>query len=518
MNTPLLNPFFRHLGFLEDPFQSTNASDEPRIHEYFIEPPYFASVLGNPGQPKSQVILAPRGGGKTAQRIMVERDASRKRSYLCITYDHFDRHFDAGKLNTSLYQHLSEIEKYILVALLLDMAERTDITLDLGKSERAILRWQVDNWLNDFSALSFETSIKSLSTWSERLSDLWRRYSGQISSLISAVAQKYNLGPVDLTLTQEISSQGTARYHLGQQINIARKLGYQSIYVLVDRIDETAWTNQDADASFRLICPLVTDLQTLETPGLAFKFFLWDQIKDIYFDAGARRDRVKVFELRWNVSELERMLSQRLKSFSDGRVLSFNDMCAHGDRVNVHRLVSHIGAGSPRDVIRACGRIVDEHTRTSADQTLIKPESIMRGVRTFCEERADELYGTHIEQIRRVGHLTFTINQIASDVFRITAQAARQKIGQWVNVGACTKIDEVENPGSRPLYLYGITDPRLALACVPRDDLELVMGNYMFLCRECGSVAISDRDEIICNCGARSSLERATSMLQDCTL
>lgn len=194
-------------------------------------------------------------------------------------------------------------------------------------------------------------------------------------------------------------------------------------------------------------------------------------------------------------------------------------MCVQGGRLNIHRLVAQIGHGSPRDVIRASGHIVDEHTRTSADQNLIGPEAILRGIRTFSEERADELYGPYIEQIRRVGRLTFTINQVASDVFRITSQAARQKIGQWANSGACAKVDEVENPGSRPLHLYGVTDPRLALAFVPRDDMELALGNYLFVCKECGTVAVSDRLEVICSsCGARSPLERAVSLWVDCSL
>ena len=276
MQTTHVNDFFHHLGFVEDPFQSTNASDEPRIHEYFIEPPYFASVLGDPAQPRSQVILAPRGGGKTAQRIMVERDASKKRSYLCITYDHFDAHFASGKLKTNLELHLFEISKYILIALLLDMAEKPGSAVLLEKSERAILRWEVDNWLNTFSPLEFETTVKSLSTWSERLGDIWRRYSGQISSLISAVAAKYDFGAVDISSTPlpQGSDHGSVHYLISQQVNVASKLGYQAIYVLVDRIDETTWTNQDADASFQLIQPIVTDLQTLETQKMAFKFFL----------------------------------------------------------------------------------------------------------------------------------------------------------------------------------------------------------------------------------------------------
>ncbi|MNY59506.1 hypothetical protein D3C86_1959660 [compost metagenome] len=54
--------FLQKLGFSEDPFASTNAADEPRIGSYFVEPPFFPAVVGNPAAPKSNVVFAPRGG------------------------------------------------------------------------------------------------------------------------------------------------------------------------------------------------------------------------------------------------------------------------------------------------------------------------------------------------------------------------------------------------------------------------------------------------------------------------
>jgi len=516
---PNLNPFFDHFGFVEDPFQSTNASDEPRIHEYFIEPPYFASVVGTPLQPKSQIILAPRGGAKTAQRIMLEKDALERGTYLAVTYDHFDSHFTGNRLRTSLDKHLHEISKHILIALLLDMADRQAVDITLDKSERAVLRWEIDNWLPSFSPIQFEQVPKSISTWRKRVGDVWRQCGGKISAVVDAVLRKYEFGPMGLALDDSFPDHndfGSPRFHLDRQVGVARRLGYSAIYILIDRIDETTWTNQDADASFRLIQPLVTDLQTLDAPGMAFKFFLWDQIKDVLFEAAVRRDRVRIFELRWNVAELERMLSRRLQTDSNGTISSFNQLCSEPHTLDYHRLAAHFGVGSPRDVIRTCGRIVDEHTRIAAEGRPIDYDLILRGLRAFAEERADELYGHYLEQIRRVGKLSFTINHVASDVFRITSQAARQKIGQRVNAGACAKIAEVENPGSRPLHLYAITDPRLAMTCVSRDDVELALGNFLFVCRECGAVVVSDRDEVICSCGARADVGATKSLFQEC--
>ena len=40
--------FFNNLGFEDDPFKFTNADEEDKLEQYFIAPPYFDSVWGNP--------------------------------------------------------------------------------------------------------------------------------------------------------------------------------------------------------------------------------------------------------------------------------------------------------------------------------------------------------------------------------------------------------------------------------------------------------------------------------------
>jgi len=68
--------FMAQFGFISSPFSSTNAEREPLLHKYFVPPPYFSSILGNPDFPHSQIVFAPRGSGKTAQRRTLEDEAS----------------------------------------------------------------------------------------------------------------------------------------------------------------------------------------------------------------------------------------------------------------------------------------------------------------------------------------------------------------------------------------------------------------------------------------------------------
>jgi hypothetical protein len=76
------------LGFVADPFAKTNADEEGRLESYFIEPPFYSAVFGDPSAAQPSVVFAPRGGGKTALKRKIEI-ASKQSVFLCVTYNRF---------------------------------------------------------------------------------------------------------------------------------------------------------------------------------------------------------------------------------------------------------------------------------------------------------------------------------------------------------------------------------------------------------------------------------------------
>jgi hypothetical protein len=67
-----LENWLHAVGFTEHPFKHTEAEQDPRLHEYFVEPACFDRVQGTVVSPQTAVLFAPRGGGKTANRVMVD--------------------------------------------------------------------------------------------------------------------------------------------------------------------------------------------------------------------------------------------------------------------------------------------------------------------------------------------------------------------------------------------------------------------------------------------------------------
>jgi hypothetical protein len=104
-----LSPFLVQFGFTQDPFESTNAEREFHLDEYFVPPPYFADVLGDPGEPRSRVIFAPRGGGKTAQRRMIEIRSAAADDFLCVTYDEFEQPARMTLAQATWAYHMNQI-------------------------------------------------------------------------------------------------------------------------------------------------------------------------------------------------------------------------------------------------------------------------------------------------------------------------------------------------------------------------------------------------------------------------
>jgi hypothetical protein len=504
-----LSPFLARFGFNADPFESWDAETEPDLDEYFVPPPYFDSVLGDSERPVSQVILAPRGGGKTAQRRMVEAESRKKGRFLCVTYDEFDEPA-GGKLAAVTWgYHVNQICRRILLGIMIQLDEDDDLANRLSDHQKQLLKYEIPKYLGTLSAAEHEAALKSLKNFGERSKDFVKRHAGPIAIAINAVMKKLGLDNMSLPsdLPEEAKVDESLRYHYLHLLKIAKAVGFDSTYVLIDRVDEIHVTG-DAKSTYNFVEPLLNDLRTLDAPGVAIKFFLWDQIEAALDESSFRRDRVAVHSLRWTLEELQEMLARRLSAYSNGTVSSFNDLLCPDFAVNVHELLSHFGAGSPRDMIRCAKRIVAEETRVSIESTCMSQAAVWSGLRLFSEERTGELLKPeYLAELRKVGKPTFTISYIGSDVFRITNEGARRKIQVWTSTATVAKIDELPNQKDRPTHLFGVTDLRVAVAMLSTTDLELILGNYVLACPSCKAMSVSDRKEISCPaCQARFTL------------
>ncbi len=479
-----------NLGFNLDPFAKNNADEEDRLKSYFIEPPFFKAVYGDLASPKSAVVFAPRGGGKTALKRMLEL-SSQDNPFLCVTYNHFAT--EGRRLqDITLDYHLKNIARLLLVAVLSAAAERG--VDKLSRDERHLLYLLTKEHLSKIDTTELKATIQAVQNYSDKAKEWWDSFTGPLGLVINAVLAKVGLGAA------EIEKFGTSGGKLGQsseQIQLlgemALNLGYQCVYVLVDKIDENVLTGK-AGASFQFIQPLLSDLQILELKLFGFKFFLWDVLIDNYRDV-ARPDRVKYYQLRWDPGQLREMLSRRLAAHSEGRVHTLAEICDVDSRVDVDKIIALFSQGSPRTIIRICKEILDQQSELDSSGRKISTDAIVKGFEVFAKNYTNEILPENIvRDLQKLKRADFTVKYIYNEVFKFTQPAGISKVKTWQDVGVVDQIGTIqETKGTRSSNHYSITIPLVLKHMFPELSVFELYDRKMRVCT-CGQVLLRDWD------------------------
>lgn len=511
--------FLSRLGFPDNPFQFTNADEEDHLQAYFIAPPYFHSVWGNPEVPQPHVIFAPRGGGKSAQRRMIEYKAAEENVF-AITYDRFENLGGMRLKNLGTDYHLHNIIQLALIGFLLELHSRGITSPSFGRFEREQIEELSRRYLETITRIEALKALNSLKTISAKAKQILQDWSGPLSALFSAALASAGL-PSGVKLGSDSGGKPTDRLgdaaskaHLEIVRDLVRSVGYKSFYVLVDKVDETPQTGNNAEDSFLLMKPLLCDLELLQIKGVGFKFFLWDKLEPHYREF-ARPDRIQQFELSWSEMELRTMLSRRLEAFSSGKVQNLGQLTDAQLAGPLHALVVMFANGSPRDMIRVCQEILSEQLRIGPLAAKIDLDAILEGITKFSVKRSQELLAPHvIRELTKVGRLEFTTNHIANNVFKIEVNSARNKIRLWEQMGVVERIGEIHT-GGRPVFNYAVSDIRVARAMLSQLDLLEFLSKKLANCQSCGVLLMRDWDHAptgTCHkCGSEMSKPQKTT-------
>lgn len=508
--------FLTRAGFGGDPFASTNAEQEDRLSDYFVPPPYFESVLGDPTTPKTNVVFAPRGSGKTAQRLMIERlSGADESNFLCLTYDKFSTVQKAGG---KLADHQLELCRLLTIGILSRLESKPAHVVMLNAHEREVVKSAGLSLLGSLTIGQYEDAIRSVKTLGDKAGEFWKKYGGPVAAGLAILIKKAGLDDVSLALplpTVGDTLTASVSYYYPTLVAVCQELEWEAVYFLVDKVDETSSTTTNADAAGRLIGELITDLPTIEAPGVAFKFFFWDRMEPYLQTIGLRRDRMEVVTLGWTTHELSQMLSRRLATFSEGGINSFNQLIST-DEIDFHLLLVHLSQGSPRDMIRMARAIVTEHTRMDTEANRILAATAFIGILNFSKASTGERYPQTQGEFLKVGEPSFTLTGLAS-MFKISSKGAGNKTQAWITAGAVQPLGTKANPGKKPLNLYGFTDMRIVLASVPASEIELALDNYALECPDCFQLTVCGEAEFDCPaCGSTLAVGGARSLLTIC--
>jgi DNA-binding winged helix-turn-helix (wHTH) protein len=317
-------------GFTQDPFARLSAEDDDasNLPTLFIRTAAFHRLVKS----GSSALFARQGDGKTLHRREVARLA-RSEQALVIEFNDFDLFFE--RLDTlSISDYIDEFRRQTLGALAQSVVPQSEAERRLQQSEMYAV----------FCAL-----LRLYQP--QRLLNRW-----------SAQAQ--------LILEQRRAPQfrQPSREALAELAELARLVGFNGVFVLVDGIDDWPATDGQPAVMGKLLRPLLQSKSVLHDSGFTFKFFLPIELQPLVTGDYAEQG-LSVDELSLSEEELHRILSRRLLAFSRpsptrsrGLVERFDDLCDETVVAADARLVRAAGR-SPRRLLWLARRVIDEHCR-----------------------------------------------------------------------------------------------------------------------------------------------------------
>lgn len=355
-------------GFYIDPFALYEAERERQVlPKYFVDRPYLTDVIGEADHPQTAFLMAGRGDGKTATREMVAeacKSGHLRWKVLPVPYYDFDlllERVQGDVAQLTVRHHLQGIIRAIIKVL---VDEVPAVYFDrLDELNRALLAGYGEAFGDPISRLKL-TRIMPVQPWELEWSSL------SALELISTLSQ------------------------IVVQLGDAQGKTYQSIYILVDCVDESSAGPQ---AAMDLLLPLVSAHNVLEAPHIAFKFFLPAQVGTALRQVvELRDDRLCVRNIAWDRKALRDMVQQRLAYYSNDAVQCLEDLCTSVAKARVMDRLLEASKESPRTLLRLCQQLIHHHVRRT-NETLIDSVDVSETIVDFLQQQEIEQLAPVVE-------------------------------------------------------------------------------------------------------------------------
>lgn len=399
----------------QNPFASVEAERETELKTYFIRPPFFDQIVGSPADPRTNFVFAARGAGKTACRLMIQREClpnDLAAETLAVPYTDFGW-LEQLTEPVSLQHHLEQILRAGLAAIWTTITKEPARFYAMPTEQRALLRALVQAYhpalLSPYQVLRHLRALGALPQNSQI----------DISTLEQAIRERrlqeiLNLEPVPYgsevgvwlafadTLPLSPPTADLTHLLLNELSELAQAIGARAIYVLLDGVDEHHLTAENPEFLTEVLTPLTRELRvlhrhisdTLSTSraGLAFKFFLPQMLYAPFREQNIfRTDLISSWRIEWSDDGLMELLKARLKAFSAGKIESLDQLADTESRGKFDQWLIERAYGSPRNMLKLGHLLLENHCLHNPDPTSKLNYRLLAEVENQFEERFGRL-------------------------------------------------------------------------------------------------------------------------------
>lgn len=479
--------YYKQLGLEKYPFGVFTSEGERDVFDDIYLPPENHSVILEGLRNTSAVVIGERGTGKTALSIDLGGKLAGPRN-LVVRIEEFSDLKAAYEPNDA-YRFLTE---RVVAAFFLNYAERPSALWKLSKEDRIDLSMYLHEYLG--------ASTKSL------LLDKLRKIQNSLIKRVFIggyntfrVAMNYGLRAATMVvsdaLTKHFSSlppieagdseylkrldvevdtsfeQGQRQYYyLEKFCRLARKAGFEKIYVFIDKVDEDPRFQNDAEDVADFLRPIASDNKVLTSDLFHAVLFAWSTPFN-YIRDSVRTQKLSFTSLTWDRPNLEKVLAKRVAKYAKDDLVRELDLLEEASSAS-KTLIFDMCNRNPRDLWHIMDKSLQEQFRLDPSQK-ISDAAITFAVRRFVTDfnyyeyyprksnaRANtmDVY-KYIKHLQKLDDTRFTkdkLNTVAG-----TGGSTNNYVVAMENMGLIRNTNEKAQGGA---VVYEIADPKVRYA------------------------------------------------------
>ncbi|ASC93836.1 hypothetical protein Sdiek2_1821 [Sulfurospirillum diekertiae] len=167
-----------------------------------------------------------------------------------------------------------------------------------------------------------------------------------MQSFLSDKEHKY-IKSLKIDNLEDISSYSDIKLIFDKLISLIRELGFTTITIFVDRVDEYSELENFPIKISEFIHPISGNTVLTNDTRFSFQFLLWDKLKEPMAKLGVRFDKVTQISIDLKVEELENIMKERLKYYSSGKITNLESI------IDIKpSLIFELADSSPRNMFR----------------------------------------------------------------------------------------------------------------------------------------------------------------------
>ena len=248
---------------------------------------------------------------------------------------------------------------------------------------------------------------------------------------------------------------------------ISGKLGYAKPVIFLDRLDEDNRFENDAEKISEFITPFLTNTNLLSISEFQLILFVWST-PFRFISELVRTQKYYCPELSWRNDDLEKLLNQRLKEYSSGKLVNYKNLFVPENRNEVIKEIFKISNSNPRDLIHIFKIIFEEGFRKSPENSQFSNEIVEKALKRYV---LDFNYYEYYPRKSNARANSMDIYAYAAHLLKLDSpEFSKNRLNETAGIGSSIhnyvvgmeRIGLIRNIGQEKGYVsYEIIDPKI---------------------------------------------------------